>query len=159
MTLLPKKNTTEKGQFGEKIIDAYMEELQWEIALSNQRFRGGEIDRIYLKKNIKKICICEIKTIFLQGEEQYKEIFSNYTIEKLIKKKQIINLFKFGEHWKIKNYSSFEILARFFVVFVSKTPWQPSLSPLLQENIFGKICKKTERTLILSMPLETQDWY
>lgn len=83
------------GDWGEALVDGYMERYGWQVMRRNWRIRGGEIDRVY--EGAAGLCIAEVKVLWecrrgwLCGDTCLARIRSSF------RPRQINNLFRIAD--------------------------------------------------------------
>jgi Holliday junction resolvase-like predicted endonuclease len=152
----------ELGDWGEKILDNYMNKRNWGIMNKNLRIKKGEIDRIYIsKENFSqeiKVCLAEIKTSLFYKMKDIETLYTEIGVKRYLKQRQIRNLFLYAENLNAQFYykmkKKFKIYIRFFIVLKSKSNLNyekiklPKLTPAI------KLCYKGENYLIFSIEPE-----
>lgn len=142
------------GSWGEKQLDSWLEKNNWIAIEKNLKIRGGEIDRIYClpksAEKIKTICIAEIKTNAIFSKKSLMETFTEIGIKKYIKRRQIKNLYRFGENLIAQGNS--KILLRIFIVL--KIAKKIKIDPNIGKASSIKICYMCDDFWILSIEPE-----
>jgi hypothetical protein len=92
----------EVGNWGELLVERYMEENGWQCLVRNQRIPGGEIDRAFVrtpKESMGRVhfCMAEVKVAKL-GKMNWAEFLSECNIRRFVKRRQMLSLFNFGHH-------------------------------------------------------------
>ena len=88
-----------KGNEGERLVDAWMVQQGWRALVSNHFFRGGEIDRVYLKllRGLRHACVAEVKTVWIESAADLPRLFTEVELRRFLRPSQMKNLYRFGE--------------------------------------------------------------
>lgn len=150
------------GNWGEKTLDVWMKQLNWEPISKNLRIKNGEIDRIYLNRGKKthqiNICVAEIKTALFYKISDVERLFTEIGIKCFLKQRQIRNLYRCGENilalMKSQTCSQFHIFLRLFIIF--KGPCSLSKMSIVRfpQSPAFKVCHKGENYFIFSIEPE-----
>ena len=160
------ENTKEKkelGSWGEKTLDYWMTENNWNPINKNLRIKKGEIDRVYYQKNLvtqeNKFCITEVKTSVFYTKKDIEILFTETGIKRYLKARQVRNLYRCGENLiallQQKKIPYFNVYLRFFIIFKYV---KPNLSNInfekLPKSPAIKNCFVGENYLIFSIEPE-----
>ncbi len=121
------KNREKKdlGNWGESLLDNYMEKKGWLPFAKNLRIKHGEIDRVYTlqvkKQGVASFCVCEIKTTVFYNLQALRNIYTEVGVKRYLKQRQIQNLYRYGENLmanlQVKGVCKPKIYLRFFILF------------------------------------------
>ncbi len=146
----------QRGRWGEIMVDKYMEKNHWQATISNKIIRGGEIDRVYVRSYSQQlphsICVSEIKTSTIHVAEDLVKYTTIANISRFIKKRQMQNLKRFGEHYaaQLTHFNKQPLLhARLFLVV--RILAKDGLSKSSLPNFPGKICTQNAGYWILAL--------
>jgi Holliday junction resolvase-like predicted endonuclease len=90
------------GRLGEKSVESWLTHLGWECQAVNWRIPGGEIDRLFVRRQKPRsrridICVSEIKTARVRTVEHFLELFEERRLRTLMRPHQIRNLWRTAE--------------------------------------------------------------
>lgn len=119
------KRRKELGNWGEKVLDEWMKQHDWNPINKNLRIKKGEIDRVYFCENKetleRKYCVAEIKTALFYKAQDIEVLFMETGVKRYLKQRQIQNLYRYGENLiaMLHQYKTkkFKVYLRFFIVF------------------------------------------
>lgn len=155
---LSTKYKKELGRWGEGALDSWLAQTGWQVEAFNLKIKHGEIDRIYTKHDSTQIqlCLAEIKTIIFFTPKDFETFFSEVGFKRLLKQRQLQNLYKLGEHLNAQLQSAqkqFKIYIRFFVV--AKCVWPHKVTTTRRAgNGSIKLCFRNEHYDIFSVEPE-----
>lgn len=155
---LSTKYKKELGRWGEGALDTWLVQTGWQVESCNLKIKHGEIDRIYKKQGLSQthLCLAEIKTVIFFTSRDFEELFTEVGFKRLLKQRQLQNLYKFGEHLNAQFQSSkkkCKIYIRFFVV--AKCVWsQKNKAPRKMGNGSIKLCFRNDQYDIFAVEPE-----
>jgi Holliday junction resolvase-like predicted endonuclease len=152
----------ELGCWGESKLDEHLERCSWRILVKNLKIKGGEIDRVYFKKDeaLEKssFCICEIKTSYFYQWKELQDLYTEVGVKRFLKQRQIRNLFVYSEHLRAHysemSISKVEFHIRLFVIFRSRFKISPQRLALLPFSPAMKMSFIGENYVIFSLEPE-----
>jgi Holliday junction resolvase-like predicted endonuclease len=91
-----------KGAEGESLVDEWFFSTGWKPVIKNQRFRGGELDRLYVKSRVHRhdhvqLCLVEVKYAQISSASETSGLFEETVLKRFVKQNQMQNLYRFGE--------------------------------------------------------------
>lgn len=154
------------GKRSETRLDAWLHARGWEPVVKNYFFRGGELDRVYRdtraatrgespKINVTKYLVAEVKGAWIDSVQQISLFSSEVYWQRFFKKKQIANLFRFGENWRLlgeREGHPTEVFVRLFVVVWIRAA---DVGPSLHRGLIpGKLEKLGADCILISVEPE-----
>jgi Holliday junction resolvase-like predicted endonuclease len=151
-----RRERKQRGRWGESMVDRYMATVGFQVALENKVFRGGEIDRLYVRNcsysNTISVCIVEVKTSSVRSVCDLVGYADFANLVRFVKARQIQNLKKFGEHFAARlqeNGNDVLLHARLFLVV--RVLAKNGLKECELTHFPGKICLRSSGYWVLSV--------
>ena len=106
------------GGFGERSLDVRLGELGWSTFASNKRFRGGEIDRVYVRgpARSRQYCVAEVKTLRVRDPHHFATVLGGDYLRGALRPRQCRNLALWGRLLRVKG--TWRVHVRVFRLFV-----------------------------------------
>lgn len=110
------------GDSGERSLDTHMAAHGWETLATNQRFRGGEIDRVYAKGafSSRTYCVAEVKTLRVRSLGHFQTLLGGDFLRSAFRARQCRNLVFWSRLLRVKG--ALDVHVRVFRVFRTNDP-------------------------------------
>ncbi|MCA2961975.1 MAG: hypothetical protein IOD12_17125 [Silvanigrellales bacterium] len=105
------------GTSGECSLDGHMAAWGWETIAANQRFRGGEIDRVFAKGPLqaRSYCVAEVKTLRVRSVAHLQNLIGGDFLQSAFRARQCRNLVFWSRLLKVRG--ALQVHIRVFRVF------------------------------------------
>lgn len=108
------------GIWGESQLDVWFFKQGWKALVSNSKFKGGELDRLY-HHHSGGYCFSEVKTLRFKSWMQFSSHWNELFSLKVLKSRQIRNLYRMAESFLMaQKLSQSNVHVRIFCILSFK---------------------------------------
>jgi Holliday junction resolvase-like predicted endonuclease len=150
------------GDWGESLLDDWMQSKGWLPTHKNFRIFKGEIDRIYsfyfYESDTFLFCLAEVKTCLFRTQAELVQLFSEVGIKRFLKQRQMQNLYRQGQTLLAKRYEMQKrkdrVFLRLFVVLKFPGEFKQSWLKDIPSLPSIKLCHTNNNCLLISIEPE-----
>jgi Holliday junction resolvase-like predicted endonuclease len=151
-----RRERKQRGRWGESMVDKYMETVDFQVAFENKVFRGGEIDRLYVRKRFHSkrisVCIVEVKTSSVRSVSDLASYLDFSNLVRFVKVRQMRNLKKFGENFAAKlQETGNDVLLHARLFLVVRILLKDGLQEFALSHFPGTICVRSAGYWLLAV--------